>query len=372
MDYALYDLNQTGSMPGSPLLISGSPPGDGAIIYSPTGSYVLITDTAATASAAASAAAASDTKGAGSNTNTVAVLSRTVNASLGSQGASARKDITSAQDLANEVFSVTPGGSTQYQIALTPNETFYFKPNISATFASATSRLTQIGADSQDNSASMITTSIGAVASIAAIAGVVAADQPPRQLQKVTLPYVLDLTPADVENCVFKAAAGTAPGTAVATIDESEWCPFDLKHSRWKYRLEIVSGRMGKPMFSETDASAFFADSKAPTGSRLFPFSPCLQVFLHLRDLDDSTQGRDVVVAPAITIADPSRIETYLIPAKGTIAIDNVCGANITPQSYTPTTNLDDLKALADGIAQLKSSQGATSTGKATTKATGK
>lgn len=348
VDMALFDLNQSGDAPDTPKLISGSTPGPGAIKFSPTGTYILISDAQALAAVQQKAGdnGASTTTG-----NVLKVMS-----------GKASTKVNSADELAKMAFTVTPGTSTQYQIAMTPNETFYFKPNISATFSPGSSRLTELGADSQDFSASDVTTTIGIITSVI---GLAALSQKPDQEPDLTLPYVLDITPSTLDQCIYKAAPGML-GKADPNPDFNKWCQFDTKLTSWKYRLEVVSRRSGRPLFSETDSTAYFVGSNGPSGTTEFPFSPCLQVFLHVVHLGD--QQKDIPIVPAITIADSSRVETYLIPSKGTISLANSCGADLKSQTSTPTTNLDVLKALADGIVQIKSKQAPASTAKATTK----
>lgn len=348
VDMALFDLNQSGDVPDTPKLISGSAPGAGAIKFSPTGTYILISDAQALAAVPQKAG---DKSASTTTENVVKVMS-----------GKASVKINSADELATMAFTVTPGSSTQYQIAMTPNETFYFKPNISATFFPGSSRLTELGADSQDFSASDVTTTIGIITSVIGLAGV---SQNPEQEPDLMLPYVLDITPSALDQCIYKSAPGML-GKAEQNPDFNKWCQFDTKLTNWKYRLEIVSRRSGSPLFSETDSTAYFVGSNGRSGTTEFPFSPCLQVFLHVAHLGD--QQKDIPIVPAITIADSSRVETYLIPSKGTISLGNSCGADLKSQTSTSTTNLDILKSLVDGIAQIKSKQAPASTAKATAK----
>lgn len=358
VDYALYDLNVAGASSQSAKLIAGSESGTGAIKFTPTGSYILIADAPpAPAAGAAKTPKQGDPTGAAEQTldvitsalNTAAKQTPDPKAKPAPGPTANTGPVQSATELATKSFTVTAGSSTQYVIAVTPKEYFYFKPNISATFAPGTSRLTELGADSQDNTTSIISTAFGVATGLMGLVG--AEEAAPKELD-LTLPYVLDLTPDAVESCIYKG-----------TPDKSlPWCPFDKDVTGWEYRLELVSSRTGKPLYGESGTQAFFVKGTAKTSSREFPFSPCIQVKLHVR----KGKSSDVTITPALTIADPSWVETYLIPAKGTITVNGVCGANIKPQNYNPPSTLDIVKAIADGIGQLKSKQAPASTGAAT------
>jgi hypothetical protein len=344
VDYALYDLNAAGASSPTAKLIAGSEPGTGAIKFTPTGSYILIAD-------APPAPAPGTTKQpkAGDPTGAAERALDVVTQALESPAAST--SVTSAADLKKKSFTVTAGSSTQYLIAITPREHFYFKPNIAATFASGTSRLTDLGADSQDTTTSTITTAFGIVTSLI---GLVAAEDVPKPTPPLlALPYVLDLTPAVVDKCIYK----DTPDASVT------WCVFDTTLTSWKYRLKLVSGRTGRPLYGDSGTQGFFIKDTTKTSSREFPFSPCIQVVLQIQ----GPVGKPEDIKPALTIADPSWVETYLIPAKGSITVNGVCGANIKPQNYTAPTPLDVVKAITDGLGLLKSKQAPASTATATT-----
>ena len=228
-----------------------------------------------------------------------------------------------------------------------------FRSNISATFEGGTQRLTMLGAESDDKTVSLITQAFGAFSAVAPIFGLMGTEAKAQaDAQSLDLPYVLDLTHGNVEECI---------STTATTASDTKWCKFDTKLTQWEFRLSLKSKRVGKPLYRDAagdDAAGFFTTTAAPTNSREFPYAPCIRVALHIRN---TTSAGDEFVSN-LTIGDPTRVETYLIPAKGSITLDAVCGANLKPANYTGPTVLEVVKALADGINQLKSKQAPAST----------
>lgn len=364
VSYTLYDMNAQGPQaqaagPGGQLAqrIVGSEPGEGAIKYSPTGSYVLIAVPAPKPASGSKETPCDGGKPASGSDAAAGVRAACNAVAAALEPGAGKTPITSAKELETKkaTLTATPGASSQYLVAITPTERFYFKPNISATFESGTSRLTQLGADSQDTTTQVISSAFGAFTSLAPILGIMGADQP---AQTLSLPYVLDLTHVDVEDCI---------SSIEISDDTTKWCKFDTKLSQWEYRLRLKSKRVGKPFYRDAkpgDAAGFFTGSGAPTNTREFPFAPCIRVALYIRN---ATAPQDEFTSD-LTIGDPTRVDTYLIPAKGSITIDGVCGANLKPATYTGTNVLDVVKALADGVNQLKAKQGAATNTAASTK----
>jgi hypothetical protein len=256
------------------------------------------------------------------------------------------KDIAKLSDLvslpAKAVVSKKLDNSIQY--ALVPDESFYYKPNISVTYLPNTYSIKTLGAAAEDNRVQIVQEVSGILTAAIPLLAFDAAPTSEGSMAATStleLPVVIDLTPVD-----FSAkAAGSCVGDPDATSDVNNWCPITGTAGGWKF---IVNAKRLTP--GTVDAESFFSTA-ATSSVRTFPVPSCQSVTLSIRQEGPSSSKHmdfDIIVA------NQRRLATFLIPAKGSISPGDICGADLSVTSSTSSSALDIASAIATQAAAIQ------------------
>ena len=253
-------------------------------------------------------------------------------------------DLDAMKDLpAKAVVSKKIDESTLY--ALVPNESFYYKPNISVTYVPNTHSIKTLGAAAEDNRVQVISAVGGILATLAPIALALDASPiaPKPQPKALPLPVVIDLTPVDFGangdgTCVYDPNALDA----AKSIPDNRWCAITGSGGDWQYSVGVKRLTPGTK-----DREGFFAEAGS-SNVRVFPVPACQNVTLSVRP-KDAAEHMDF----EINVADSRRIATFKVPAKGTITPGDVCGADINVVSATSASPYDLANAVATQAAAL-------------------
>jgi hypothetical protein len=229
--------------------------------------------------------------------------------------------------------------------ALVPDEKFYFKPNISVTYVTNSYAIKTLGAAAEDDRVKIIT-AIGGI--LTAAAPLLAADAAPQAaspplppaVQTIPLPVVIDLTPVDFSvsapgSCVFSGSDEQAPAT--------HWCPITGTGGSWEYVVKIKQLTPGM-----VDRAMFF-EGATTSSVRIFPVPSCQDARLSVRK-KGTTESMDF----DITVANPQRLGTFLVPFKGSITPGDICGADLTVTSSNSSTASDIANAVATQAAAVE------------------
>ena len=224
-------------------------------------------------------------------------------------------------------------GTTLY--AAYADDPFYFRSNLSPQYVPGTFLMSSLGAAAEDNSVAMIQSAGTLIATLLPIVALVEFD--PKQ-QPLSLPAVFDLSAGSAAHACWNDADNQ-------DTDRRKWCTMPGDGS-WQFAIDTREAPLGT--MSE---QAFFENARNDESKygHLFPVSACVPVELLLRSGPNGKQYKfDVVVA------DPSRVYAMVIPAKGTISMPDVCGANLTVNASGSPTDLDIASALIQQVAAVK------------------
>jgi len=133
-----------------------------------------------------------------------------------------------------------------------------------------------------------------------------------------------------------------------------QWQPIPgASGDAWAYRVALPKG---PAPLGATPRQAFFDDS-AGKPTRLFPVSGCIQAVVEV----SNDPARAAKKSFPVTIADPDYLYTYFLPAKGSITMHDVCGADLTVDaSNNGTANaFQALEAVFKQVQALKAAQDA-------------
>ena len=234
----------------------------------------------------------------------------------------------------------TPAGKLY---ALSADDPFYFRSNLSPQYVPGTFLLSSLGAAAEDNSSAAIQSAGTLIATAVTVFGFVGTPGPKPKLP-LSLPLVIDLTAgsADTKGC-WKSSP-------TQSLDGLSWCNVSPGgSSAWQYAVSIQEAPAGA-----MSASAFFSNAAADekTFGHLFPVSACVPIALLLSP--DPAAEVPQVYRFDMVVADPSLVYGVLIPAKGTISMPDVCGSNLTVNASGSPTDLDIASALIQQVAAIK------------------
>lgn len=217
--------------------------------------------------------------------------------------------------------TVTPA-ETAPIYRITPKPPLFGDVALSVTYYDNTRLVKTIGAPVTDNTVKIIETVGGIVATLLPLFADVKAGE--TKNEELPIPTVLDFSDA-----ATLTAALTDEGTDVPGV------------TGWRYRL----------------ANARFDDKARPTNEFFessgttpeFPFSACLTGTLQLwkgAGAPAQLHQQDVAQFP-VTIADPTHVRSIALPAKGTITMHTICGADVKAENADLAKTLDIVEALA-------------------------
>lgn len=211
--------------------------------------------------------------------------------------------ITSLDALSGVQALVTPAPSA-HQYAIHPDSSFFASTSLDATYVENTRLLKSIGVEFEDRSVKTIQ-AVGAAA-----AAFVPLFEPGPRAPALTLPVVLDVSDASTWES-WSPVPGATGGA-------------------WVYRVALSPGSV--PL-GATPREAFFRDN-AGEASRLFPVSGCIRAIVEVSN-DPARKNKKSF---PVTLAHPDYVYTYFLPAKGSIRMHAVCGADVTVDATNNTT----------------------------------
>lgn len=229
---------------------------------------------------------------------------------------------------------VTPAESKNHFYALKPHESIWSKTSISVSYLDNTRLIRSIGTTFKDNRIAVINTVGAMVASIVSgditIKGVEARLPVEPEVEPLSLPVVIDLS--DMKE---------APSSLWKTIPG---------HSKWWYSIKL-----SPPPHDSEKTSEYFGKTRV---SRALAYSICQDATLFVINSPAQPVGEISGAASFnIRIANPNYVCTLNLPAKGSITMHSVCGADIKTEEYDAVSSLDVLDALMKQVEAIKQAQ---------------
>ncbi len=223
---------------------------------------------------------------------------------------------------ANPAVFVTPAEAGPIY-GIVPSRSIFSSIALNVSYFDNTRLVKTIGAPVTDNTLKVISAAGGFLSVLApfVFAGVRLS---PKATPELSLPVVLDF--AD-EKKLEEALSDTGAAVPGATA--------------WWYRLHEAA-----PDKAAEDVTAFFTPGRTVES---FPFSACLNGTLELWTGSDPFQrfkSGDVAAFP-VKIADPRHVRAMALPAKGSVVMHTVCGADVKAENADIAGTLDVLEALA-------------------------
>lgn len=236
----------------------------------------------------------------------------------------AKGPFKTAQELlaARPAVLVTPAEAGPIY-GIVPKPAIFSDIALSVSYFDNTRIVKTIGAPVTDNKLKVIGAAGGFLAALAPFA-FAEVELSPNASPDLSLPVVLDFADDKKLEEALSDAGTRVPGA-----------------TSWWYRLHGAARDR-----TAEDASAFFRQDKAVES---FPYSACLNGALELwTGADPSLRFKigDVAVFP-VTIADPRYVRTMALPAKGSIVMHTICGADVKAESADIASSFDVLQALA-------------------------
>jgi hypothetical protein len=211
---------------------------------------------------------------------------------------------------------------------IVPKPSIFSSIALSVSYFDNTRLVKSIGAPVTDNTLKVIS-SVGGVLTVLAPFLLADIRLLPDATPELSLPVVLDFADEKKLEEALSDMGAAIPGATA-----------------WWYRLHEA-----KPDRTAEDASAFFKSRTVES----FPYSACLNGTLELWTGSDPSRRFETgdVAAFPVTIADPRHVRTIALPAKGSVVMHTVCGADVKAESADIASTFDVLQALAkqaDGI----------------------
>lgn len=217
---------------------------------------------------------------------------------------------------------VTPAESKNHFYALKPHQSIWSKTSVSVSYRDNTRLIKTIGTDFKDNRIEVI----GKVAAIVATGiSILKTTREP-----LRLPVVIDLS----------------------NINEGSITPWRNipGHHKWWYKLALDT-----PPEDSVKATKYFV---TPRASRALAYSACQEATLFVVYSEGTPSEVPEERAVFNTrIANPNYVCTLNLPAKGSITMHSICGADIRPEEYTDVSGLDILEAVMKQVEMIKQAQ---------------
>ncbi len=233
----------------------------------------------------------------------------------------------------NVSATVTPTESRKHFYAIKPHESIWSKTSVSVSYVDNTRLIKSIGTSFEDNRIKVIG-SVGAIITSVIGLGVKLAPVPDLLMEEeLNLPVVIDLS----------------------EIDDAEsfaWSRIS-RYKKWWYKIDLLN-----PQSDRRKSSEYFKEIDG-TAVRAFAYSSCQDAKLFVTYSETqptSTQDLKVTLFN-IRIANPNYVCTLNFPAKGSIAMHSICGADIKTEESNEVSNLDVVEALVKQVEAIKKAQ---------------
>ena len=231
---------------------------------------------------------------------------------------------------------VTATESRKHFYAIKPHESVWSKTSVSVSYIDNTRLIKSIGTSFEDNRIKVIESAGAIITSLLPMFGVLSKapgiEIETGKKEMLNLPVVIDLTEMnDAESIAWSKIPG---------------------HEQWWYKIELLNpqpdSRKSSEYFKEIDGIAV----------RALAYSSCQDAKLLVTH--SVSKPTSVVIDAAtfnIRIANPNYVCTLNFPAKGSIAMHSICGADIKTEESKEVSNLDIVEALIKQIEAIKKAQ---------------
>ncbi len=247
---------------------------------------------------------------------------------------------------------VTPTESKNHLYAIKPHESVWSKTSVSVSYVDNTRLIKSIGTNFEDNRIKVIQSTGEIVASmIPMIGGLPKAvkkldrkkyKKVPPQKEQLNLPVVIDLS-------------------ETGELKESDWLKIP-GYDQWWYKLDLSA----QPPDSR-ESSKYFKKIDGAKKVRSLAYSSCQDAKLlvthsttnpNADTREEGTPDKAKEVATFnIRIANPNYVSTLNFPAKGSIAMHSICGADIKTEESKTISNLDIMEALIKQVEAIQKVQ---------------
>jgi hypothetical protein len=226
---------------------------------------------------------------------------------------------------------VTATESRKHFYAIKPHESVWSKTSVSVSYIDNTRLIKTIGTCFNDNRIKVIESAGAIVASLLPMVGPLLKARDIEE-ETLNLPVVIDLT-------------------EINDADSTDWLNIP-GHKQWWYRIELMN-----PQSDRRKSSEYFKEIDG-TAVRAFAYSSCQDAKLLIthsesQPLSDTTD----TVTFNIRIANPNYVCTLNFPAKGSIAMHSICGADIKTEESKEVSNLDIVEAVVKQVEAIKKAQ---------------
>jgi hypothetical protein len=231
---------------------------------------------------------------------------------------------------------VTATESRKHFYAIKPHESVWSKTSVSVSYIDNTRLIKTIGTSFKDNRIKVIESAGAIIASLLPtfelFTKAIGIEKEDSTKETLNLPVVIDLT-------------------EINDADSTDWLNIP-GHKQWWYRIELMN-----PQSDRRKSSEYFKEIDG-TAVRAFAYSSCQDAKLLIthsesQPLSDTTD----TVTFNIRIANPNYVCTLNFPAKGSIAMHSICGADIKTEESKEVSNLDIVEAVVKQVEAIKKAQ---------------
>lgn len=238
---------------------------------------------------------------------------------------------------------VTATESRKHFYAIKPHESVWSKTIVSVSYIDNTRLIKSIGTSFEDNRIKVIESAGAIITSLLPMFGVLSKAPEikiyPSKKEALNLPVVIDLTEMnDAESIAWIKISG---------------------HEQWWYKIELLN-----PQHDRRKSSEYFKEIDG-IAVRALAYSSCQDAKLLVTH--SISKPTSVVIDAAtfnIRIANPNYVCTLNFPAKGSIAMHSICGADIKTEESKEASNLDIVEALIKQVEAIKKAQAGASKAK--------
>ncbi|MFH2218177.1 MAG: hypothetical protein ABII68_00775 [Pseudomonadota bacterium] len=231
---------------------------------------------------------------------------------------------------------VTATESRKHFYAIKPHESVWSKTSVSVSYIDNTRLIKSIGTSFEDNRIKVIESAGAIITSLLPMFGILCKapgiETEAGKKETLNLPVVIDLTEMnDAESIAWSKIPG---------------------HEQWWYRIELL-----KPQSDSKKSLEYFKEIDGTT-VRALAYSSCQDAKLLVTNSESQPPADKIDTATFnIRIANPNYVCTLNFPAKGSIAMHSICGADIKTEESKEVSNLDIVEALVKQIEAIKKAQ---------------
>jgi hypothetical protein len=215
---------------------------------------------------------------------------------------------------------VTATESRKHFYAIKPHESVWSKTSVSVSYIDNTRLIKSIGTSFEDNRIKVIESAGAIITSLLPMFGFLSIVPKVKietdKKETLNLPVVIDLTEMNGEESI---AWLNIPG-----------------HKQWWYRIELLN-----PQSDRRKSSEYFKEIDG-TEVRALAYSSCqdAKLLVTYSESQPPVYAMDTATFN-IRIANPNYVCTLNFPAKGSIAMHSICGADIKTEESKEVSNLD-------------------------------